>query len=386
MRIAFVHSRFPAGGAERITVDIARYLRKVGGYEVFVYASRVAESLPGDIQEVLSVRKLPSSAFPSLRADAVEKMIVDDGIDILVQVAKSLPGIEGIRSRTGCRTVVACHGEPFWQRHVITHRRQKGLFRKLLWLIVNRKRFADGTLAMSMAVERSLRDYSSSDAYTVLCESYRKETAEVFGLDPDESHIYAIENPEYPVPDPCLDKEKVIMFCGRLENWSKRIDRLLRIWKRVQDRLPDWKIVIVGDGPDGPMLRSMAGGLGLDRVSFEGHQTDVSGYYRKASVVALTSQTEGWPLALTEAQAHGCICIAFGCTSGVVEILSPDEGCGFIVADGDEELFAERLCAIASMPEDEQMRIRRMSILKRAGYAPEIIAQKWRRLFDTLIK
>lgn len=386
MRIAFVHSRFPAGGAERITVDIARYLKKVGGYEVFVYSSRLPQSLPEDIQEVLSVRKLPSSAFPSLKAKAVEKMIVEDGIDILVQVSKSLPGIDGIRSRTGCKAVTACHGEPFWQRHVITHRRQKGLFRKLLWLIVNRRRFADGTLAMSMAVERSRRDYDSSDAYTVLCESYRKETAEVFGLDPDESHIHAIENPEYTVSDPCLDKEKVIMFCGRLENWSKRIDRLLLIWKRVQDRLPDWRLVIVGDGPDGPMLRRMAGGLGLDRVSFEGHCTDVSGYYRKASVVALTSLTEGWPLALTEAQANGCICVAFGCTSGVVEILSPEAECGFIVADGDEELFAERLCTIASMPEEERIRIRKMSILKRAGYAPEIIAQKWRILFDTLIK
>ena len=27
--IAFVHNRFPAGGAERITIDIARYLKSM---------------------------------------------------------------------------------------------------------------------------------------------------------------------------------------------------------------------------------------------------------------------------------------------------------------------------------------------------------------------
>ena len=41
MKIAFIHNRFPAGGAERITIDIARYLHDVGGYEVYVYAARV---------------------------------------------------------------------------------------------------------------------------------------------------------------------------------------------------------------------------------------------------------------------------------------------------------------------------------------------------------
>ena len=32
VRIAFIHNSFPAGGAERVTVDIARYLSGLGGY------------------------------------------------------------------------------------------------------------------------------------------------------------------------------------------------------------------------------------------------------------------------------------------------------------------------------------------------------------------
>ena len=384
-RIAFVHNWFPAGGAERVTIDIAEYLNMVGGYEVYVFATHLSESmLTEKVQKVVHLRSIPSQAIPSRRSAAIEKLLVDEHIDILVQVVKSLPDIEGIKARTGCKVVLACHGEPFWQRHAIMHRRRKGFFRKLLWYLYNRRRFEDGTLAMKLAVERSRHDYVSCDAYTVLCEPYRAETAEVLGLDPVNNHIYAIENPENPVDDVCLEKENVMLFCGRFENWSKRIDRLLRIWSKVQGALPDWRLVLVGDGRDGKMLRELAGELGLERVSFEGMQTDVRPYYAEASVLCLTSETEGWPLTLTEGQANGCICVAFGCTSGVKEILSPDGECGFIVPPYDEDMYAQVLLKIASMDKESQITMRRRAVERRLEYTPEKIAVKWKSLFDML--
>lgn len=384
-RIAFVHNWFPAGGAERVTIDIAEYLNMVGGYEVYVFATHLSESmLTEKVQKVVYLRSIPSQAIPSRRSAAIEKLLVDEHIDILVQVVKSLPDIEGIKARTGCKVVLACHGEPFWQRHAIMHRRRKGFFRKLLWYLYNKRRFEDGTLAMKLAVERSRHDYVSCDAYTVLCEPYRAETAEVLGLDPVDNHIYAIENPENPVDDVCLEKENVMLFCGRFENWSKRIDRLLRIWSKVQGALPDWRLVLVGDGRDGKMLRELAGELGLERVSFEGMQTDVRPYYAEASVLCLTSETEGWPLTLTEGQANGCICVAFGCTSGVKEILSPDGECGFIVPPYDEDMYAQVLLKIASMDKESQITMRRRAVERRLEYTPEKIAVKWKSLFDML--
>lgn len=239
IRVAFIHNYFPAGGAERITIDIARYLHGLGGYEVFVYASRPDESaLTDELRSVLNLRRIPSQAVPSKRSSEVERLVIADRIDILVQPVKALPGIEGIRQRTGCKVVLACHGEPFWQRHAITYRRQKGLVRRIAWHLYNKRRYSDGSLAMRMARERSYKEYLGCDAYTVLCRPYKIETASGFGIDPDMSHIHVIENPETPVADVCYDKENMILFCGRFENWSKRIDRLLRIWSKVQDRLP----------------------------------------------------------------------------------------------------------------------------------------------------
>ena len=385
IKVAFIHNNFPSGGAERVTIDIARYLSACGGYQLYVYASRISSASAVDsLSQILTLRQIPTQAVQSRRAKKIEEYILDDGIDILVQVTKAIPGIEEIKARTGVKTVVACHGEPLWQRHAIVYRRQKGFLRRLMWNLYNKKRYEDGSLARRKAVARTMRDYSTSNAYTVLCQPYKLEIASSLGVAPESSHIYAIENPEQPVENVNYDKEKIVLFCGRFENWSKRIDRLLRIWSKVQDRMPDWKLVLAGDGEDWQRIRQMAEDMSLERVSFVGRTNDVGSYYRKASVVALTSETEGWPLALTEAQAQGCICVAFGCTSGVKEVLSPDGECGFAVPPFDEQKFADTLCMIAGMDADEQLRIRRNSVAKRLEYAPEVISEKWRLLFDEL--
>ena len=329
-----------------MTMDIARYLDSIGGYRVYVFASH-----PGSFpQEYLTLVKIPSQAIQSRRSHYVEKLIKDYQIDILVEISQSIYDIEGIRRRTGCKVVLACHGEVFWQRYAIMFRRQK---KKLLWNLVNRKRYADGTLAMEKARRRTLFDYEHCDAYTVLCQDYKCQLERSLALS-EPSHIHVIENPEPVVASPNLDKEKAVMFCGRFEAWSKRIDRLLRIWKQVEDELGDWHLELGGDGPALADMQRLAGELALKRVRFEGKRSNMADYYRRASVVCLTSQTEGWPLALTEGQANGCICVAFGSSAGIVEVLSPSGECGFVVEPFDEGAYADVLRKIAAMSEEER--------------------------------
>ena len=50
----------------------------------------------------------------------------------------------------------------------------------------------------------------------------------------------------------------------------------------------------------------------------------------------------------------------------------------------DEQKFADTLCTIAGMDEESRLRIRRNSVARRLEYAPEIISEKWRLLFDEL--
>ncbi len=381
-RIAFIHNRFPAGGAERITADIARYLLSFsGGYSVFVYASHLGDT--HSFSECITFRQIPSQAIQSLRSKSIERLVIKDKIDILVQIGNSICGIAGIKLRTSCKVVLACHGEVFWQRYSIMHNRQK---HRLLWKLVYAKRYGDGELAYKKAKERSARDYANCDAYTVLCKSYKSAFEKKLRIDPNSSKVVAIENPEPIVQYPQLKKEKLALFCGRLENWSKRVDRLLEIWSMVEDKLPDWHLEIVGDGKDRTFLEWKSGELGLKRVVFKGHSDDVASYYRRASILCMTSQTEGWPLSLTEGMAQGCICIAFGCSDGVKEILAPSGECGFEISPFDCDEYATRLCYIANLNEEEQLVIRYNGIAKIKQYSPDIISEKWRVLFDNLMR
>ena len=385
-RLAFIHGSFPAGGAERVTINIAEYLKLVGGYEIYVYASNIDEKLLSDkIRSVAIIRQISSEKKTKQRTADIERLIKEDNINILIQTTKRIYDILGVVKRTGIKVVFANHGEPFWQRYWIINRRKNNILKKILWKIYNRKIYEDKGKALRMAIKRSFVDYKSCDAYTVLCDAYKKETEKAYGLTSKNSHIYAIENAESPIEDVCLDKEKIILFSGRLECISKRIERLLRIWSNIQTELVDWQLVLVGDGPHRQRLQKMAEKLNLQRCVFKGKTNDMTEYYRKASIVCLVSQTEGWPLALTEAQAHGCIPVAFGCSSGVVDILSPNGVNGFIVTPFDEKEYAETLIKIAKMDKSEQKEIRLSAINKRLQYTPEKLGEKYRMLFDKLL-
>ena len=65
-------------------------------------------------------------------------------------------------------------------------------------------------------------------------------------------------------------------------------------------------------------------------------------------------------------------------------MLSPDGSCGFLVPPFDEGAYADKLLEICSMSEDEQLAIRKRGIVKRLAYTPEIVAGKWKSLFDKL--
>ena len=384
-KIAFIHDTFPIGGAERITLDICNYLHSnAPDYRCYVFATRFdKESLAKRLTGHIELRQIPRKGE---RSSAVERLIVEEGIGLMILVVRPLADTKGISERTGCKVLFANHGEPFWQRYPIIKEQKRKLFNRLFWHFGIGHKYTNGGKALAMAVELTREHYNSCHAYTVLCEGYRQAISKTLGLDADESKIHAIENSERIVENVTYEKEKIIMYCGRLFNNTKRLDRLMRIWGKVQHQLPDYRLLIVGDGRYGRTIKREISKKRLQRVEMTGWQPNVEQFFRKASIVCLTSQTEGWPLSLTEAQAHGCIPVAFGCTDGVKDIISPTGVNGFVVTPFDEDEYADTLIRIARMSDEERLAIRKSAVAKRANYSPELILGKWKQLFDKLLK
>ena len=209
-RIAFTHVVFPAGGAERVTIDIAEYLTSIGGYEIFVYTAILDKKLISPkINSLITTRKTPYNK--EKRSAAIEQFIKDDKIDIIVQVVERIHDISGIAERTGCKIVFANHGEPFWQRHSIISRRKQNLLTRYFWRLYLKRLYVKKGKALKLAIKRYADDYNTCDAYTVLCKDYKTETEKAYGISPEDSHIYVIENSEQAVENICLEKEKIIL-------------------------------------------------------------------------------------------------------------------------------------------------------------------------------
>jgi len=102
--------------------------------------------------------------------------------------------------------------------------------------------------------------------------------------------------------------------------------------------------LIAGDGPERPSLERLIRDLGLQaEVRLLGHcsRRRLGNFYRLSDVVVLTSHSEGIPLVLMEAMAHGKPVLAPAIT-GIPELVS-DGKTGFLYRPGSMEDFLANL-------------------------------------------
>jgi GalNAc-alpha-(1->4)-GalNAc-alpha-(1->3)-diNAcBac-PP-undecaprenol alpha-1,4-N-acetyl-D-galactosaminyltransferase len=147
-----------------------------------------------------------------------------------------------------------------------------------------------------------------------------KAACEKFSGSVMNNNIGIIPNPvgEIVRTEDCV-KENTILSVGRLID-LKGHDYLLRAF--AQMNLQDWKLVILGEGPNRQVLENLAVSLGVDdRVEMPGQVSNVASWYDRSSIFVLTSLSEGFPNALLEAMAFGMPCISFDCVSGPSDLI-----------------------------------------------------------------
>ena len=146
----------------------------------------------------------------------------------------------------------------------------------------------------------------------------------------------------------------VIGTVGRLEDSHKRISDLVRAMPALCNHIPDPRLLVVGDGQDVAMLRSLAADLGVaDRVHFCGYQADTAGYYRVMNVFALASAHEAFGLVLVEAMLLGLPVVAT--RVGGIPTVVDDGITGVLVPALDPPALATALISLHRDPALRQM-------------------------------
>ena len=109
-------------------------------------------------------------------------------------------------------------------------------------------------------------------------------------------------------PRSLLDS-RTIVAAGRLV-MEKQFTKLVEAFADVADQLPGWRLRILGQGHQRPHLVRETRKRGLwDRVELPGSTTDMASEWGRASICALTSRAEGFPLGMQEAMAAGVPCV-----------------------------------------------------------------------------
>jgi glycosyltransferase involved in cell wall biosynthesis len=125
------------------------------------------------------------------------------------------------------------------------------------------------------------------------------------------------------------------------------------VWEKLHEAFEDWELTIIGDGPEKHELKKIVQNKKLQRVTFISFTTHPEKYYKESEILCLTSDFEGCPMVLLEAQQHGCAAIAFDCSYGVRDILSPNWTNGVFIPNGDIDEYAQ---ALAKLMEDKALR------------------------------
>lgn len=218
--------------------------------------------------------------------------------------------------------------------------------------------------------ERTVRRY---DQFVVLTE----EDKALWG---DVPNITVIPNPKPFHSDLCSALgARQVLAAGRYCH-QKNFEALIRIWARVQADFPEWRLALYGGGEGRAELEALIAELGLGHsIQLNEPTKDMFSVYLSSSVYAMTSRYEGLPMVLIEAQTMGLPIVSYACKCGPRDIIT--EGVdGFLLAEGDEAGFAERLSRLMA---DEELR-RTMGIAaSRASkrYDLEGIMQAWEGIF-----
>ena len=123
----------------------------------------------------------------------------------------------------------------------------------------------------------------------------------------------------------------------------------LAAWPSVLERVPQARLLFVGNGPEEAALRAQAHTLDLDeRVIFAGASEQVPRLLAASSIGLLPSETEALPTTLIEAAACGRPVVATT-VGGVAEIVADGES-GLLVPSGDRARLADAVVRLLADP------------------------------------
>ncbi|RAW90304.1 glycosyltransferase [Photorhabdus laumondii] len=162
------------------------------------------------------------------------------------------------------------------------------------------------------------------------------------GVNPDK--IFTIFNPvsqkSETIPQPNGNITK-FLYVGRLADGHKNISGMFKALSQVHG---NWELNIVGSGCDEKILRSVADNLNItSNIVWHGWHKEpwyyIMNEIKEITALLLTSDFEGFPMVLGEANAQGIYCISSDCKTGPADIIKNEINGELYPVDKPSELI-----------------------------------------------
>jgi glycosyltransferase involved in cell wall biosynthesis len=218
------------------------------------------------------------------------------------------------------------------------------------------------------------------DGYVVLTEADAKDyRRDLPGL---RTQVEVIRNSvTWPIrSQPAAVDSKVVVAAGRLVP-RKGFKRLVRAFAPVARRHPDWQLHIYGNGEQKQEVADLIHRLGLDsQVLLRGYSRNLPEVLANASIFAMTSLSEGFPMVLIEAMSTGIPLIAFDCPRGPGETIRHGHN-GLLIPEGPVRAFSRGLETLIA-DADLRARLGAQGLRDAEAYTIDNIAADWERFLD----
>jgi glycosyltransferase involved in cell wall biosynthesis len=382
--LLFLMGVYPAyGGVEKVSTVLANaFVQRGHGVSIVSFEQPHPELIERELDPRVRVYALsyPVSSANNLRR--LSALIREQQTDVLINqwcmpyyVARLCH--RAVRG-TNCKVIAVHHNLPNTNNHLqaLDIALERGA-RPRWW---NRLKWHGIRLVSRLSLRYT---YSVSDRYLVLCPAFIPIAAQFMHL-ASPKRLQSMFNPitldgSHEVLPP---KRHELLYVGRIEYNQKRTYRLVDVWAQLSPLYPDWQLTIVGDGPDLSDLKSRFAAAHLSRVSFEGFR-DPQPYYRRASLLMLVSEYEGFGLVLAEAMSHRVVPVVYGSFASVYDLITSGEN-GVITPQpyATEDMVA----ALKSLMDQEALRTSMGLAAQKSVAKFELtsIVEGWEDLFRSL--
>jgi glycosyltransferase involved in cell wall biosynthesis len=336
--ILFVIGTYPSyGGTEKVTTVLANaFVNRGHSVSIVSFEQPNPELQEEELDSSVQLFTLSYPLGKKSNASSLEEIIINRDIDVIINqwclpyYVTSL--INRARKKKKCILISTLHGVPDQNKRLLKMLHYKNNSNNIILKLFYR------TLHTSMLYLTGLSlkyVYMQGDLYVVLSKSFIDIFLKLSKIKSDNK-IISIANPITIKAPLNFDKnyhdskENEILFVGRMDYVNKRVHRVVEAWEVLHKKYPDWKLVLVGDGPEKNKLESYVKSENIERVVFEGFKKEAPiEFYKRAKILLLTSDLEGFGLVVIEGMIYGVVPIVYGSYSAIYDIIENGES-GFI--------------------------------------------------------